>query len=53
MKVRILRACNTWLEGDEPEVHEEYGRQLIGHGLAEEVKPKAAKAAPTGATAKA
>lgn len=53
MKVRILRACNTWLEGDEPEVHEEYGRQLIGHGLAEEVKPKAAKAVPVGATGKA
>lgn len=53
MKVRITRACNTWLEGDEPDVHAEYGRQLIGNGLAEEVKAKAPKAAPTGAPANA
>jgi uncharacterized protein with PhoU and TrkA domain len=46
MKVKIIRACNTWIEGDEPEVHADYGRQLIGNGLAEEVKPKAAQAAP-------
>lgn len=51
MKVRILRACNVWLEGDTPDVHADYARQLIGNGLAEEVKPKAPKAAPTGKAA--
>lgn len=47
IKVRILRACNVWLEGDTPEVHADYARQLIGNGLAEEVRVKAGKAAPT------
>lgn len=51
MRVKIIRACNTWLEGDEPEVNADYGRQLIGNGLAEEVKPKAAKTAPIGKVA--
>lgn len=53
MKVKIIRACNTWLEGDTPEVNADYGRQLIGNGLAEEVKAAAPKAAPIGATVKA
>lgn len=48
MRVRIIRACNEWLEGDEPEVNAEYGRQLIANGLAEEVK---AKPAPAGKAA--
>jgi hypothetical protein len=48
MKVRIIRACGEWLEGDEPEVNADYGRQLIGNGLADEIKGKAAKPAPTG-----
>lgn len=48
MKLRILRACGHWVEGDEPEVNAEYGRQLIGNGLAKEVMPKAGKPAPTG-----
>ena len=30
MKVRIIRACNHWIEGDEPEVNADYARQLIG-----------------------
>lgn len=47
MKVRITRACGQWLEGDEPEVNADYGRQLIGNGLADEIKGKA-KPAPTG-----
>jgi hypothetical protein len=51
MKVRILRACNVWLEGDTPDVHADYARQLIGNGLAEEVKGTAQKAAPTGKAA--
>jgi hypothetical protein len=43
MKVRITRACGDWLEGDEPEVNADYGKQLIENGLAEEagVKPAA------------
>jgi len=52
MKVRITRACGHWIEGDEPEVNAEYGRQLIENGLAEEVAApttkKAGKPAPTG-----
>lgn len=48
MKVRILRACNVWLEGDTPDVHADYARQLIGNGLAEEVKATSPKAALTG-----
>ena len=35
MKVRITRACGEWLEGDEPEVNADYGKQLIENGLAE------------------
>ena len=42
MKVRIIRACGEWLEGDEPEVNADYGKQLIENGLAEEVGEKAA-----------
>lgn len=41
MKVRIIRACNQWVEGDEPEVNADYGKQLIENGLAEEVGGKA------------
>lgn len=37
MRVRILRACGHWLEGDEPEVHVDYGSGLIENGLAEEI----------------
>ena len=32
--VRIVRACGEWIEGDEPEVHADYGRGLIANGLA-------------------
>ena len=45
MRVRITRACGDWLEGDEPEVNADYGKQLIENGPAEEVGDKpAAKA---------
>lgn len=45
MKVRIIRACGEWLEGDTPEVNADYGKQLIENGLAEEAGAKpAAKA---------
>ena len=44
MKVRITRACGEWVEGDEPEVNADYGKQLIENGLAEEVGDKPAKA---------
>ena len=44
MKVRITRACGEWLEGDEPELNADYGKQLIENGLAEEVGDKPAKA---------
>ena len=40
MKVRITRACGQWLEGDEPEVNADYGKQLIENGLAEEASAK-------------
>ncbi|HEU0045237.1 hypothetical protein [Sphingomonas sp.] len=49
MKVRIIRACNTWLEGDTPEVNAHYGRQLIANGLAEEIR--GGKPAPLGKSA--
>lgn len=42
MKVRIIRACGDWVEGDEPEVNAEYGKQLIENGPAEEVGSKPA-----------
>ena len=45
MKVKIIRACNPWLEGDTPEVNADYGHQLVGNGLAEEVQPGTAKLA--------
>lgn len=45
MKVRITRACGEWLEGDEPEVNADYGKQLIENGVAEEVGAKAASKA--------
>lgn len=48
MKVRIIRACGEWVEGDEPTVNADYGLQLIGNRLAVEVAAKAAKPAPTG-----
>lgn len=44
MKVRIVRACGDRLEGDEPEVNAEYGKQLMENGLAEEGAKRAAKA---------
>ncbi|MBA3511849.1 MAG: hypothetical protein H0T81_08090 [Sphingomonas sp.] len=44
MKVRIIRACGEWLEGDEPEVNADYGKQLIENGLAEEVRAASKKA---------
>ncbi len=53
MKVKIIRACGHWIEGDTPELHVDYGRQLIGNGLAEEVKATAPKTAPTGGAVKA
>ncbi|WP_395622144.1 hypothetical protein [Sphingomonas daechungensis] len=43
MKVRIIRACGDWLEGDEPEVNADYGKQLIDNGLAEEVRDQKAR----------
>jgi hypothetical protein len=45
MKVRIIRACGDWLEGDEPEVNADYGKHLIENGLAEEVGAKRASQA--------
>lgn len=42
MKVRIIRACGQWVEGDEPEVNADYGKQLIENGLAEEANGEAA-----------
>lgn len=52
MQVRILRACSKWAEGDTPTVHAEYGRQLVGNGLAEEMpqrrSPPKGKAATGG-----
>lgn len=48
MKIRIIRACGEWVEGDEPTVNADYGHQLIGNHLAVEVTAKAAKPAPTG-----
>lgn len=38
IRVRILRACGDWIEGDEPEVHADYGRGLIANGLADDLK---------------
>lgn len=49
--VHICPACGHWFKGDLPQVNAEYGRQLIGNGLAQDVLPKAANAAkptPTG-----
>jgi transcription elongation GreA/GreB family factor len=40
MKVRIIRACGDWVEGDTTKVNADYGKQLIGNGLAEEVVVK-------------
>ena len=37
VQVRILRACNTWAEGDTPNIHAEYGRQLVENGLAVDI----------------
>jgi hypothetical protein len=45
MKVKIIRACNEWVEGDTPEVNAEYGKQLIENGLAEEVTTSTTKKA--------
>lgn len=42
MRVRILRDCSTWAEGDTPTVHAEYGRQLVENGLAKERQRQAA-----------
>lgn len=47
MKVKIIRACSEWVEGDTPEVNAEYGKQLIENGLAEEVTTSATKKAAT------
>lgn len=35
IRIRILRACGEWVEGNEPEVNADYGRGLIENGLAE------------------
>ena len=45
MKVKIIRACNEWVEGDRPEVNADYGKQLIENGLAEEVTTSTTKKA--------
>lgn len=37
IRVRILRACGDWVEGDEPEVNADYGQGLIENGLAIQV----------------
>lgn len=50
MEVRILRACNTWTEGDTPTVHAEYGRQLIENGLAGAIPTKRGPPAGQAAT---
>lgn len=53
MKVRIIRACGEWLEGDEPAINADYGRRLIGNGLAVEVQARASTAVSNGPAMKA
>lgn len=38
--VRILRACNRWVEGDEPTINATSGKQLVANGLAEIIPAK-------------
>lgn len=40
MKIRILRACAAWVEGDTLDVEEGRAKQLIARGLAEPLKAK-------------
>jgi hypothetical protein len=46
IKVRMMRACNHWFDGDGQEVDADYARQLVGNGFVEEFKPKAMKPVP-------
>lgn len=50
MRVRVLRECNVWVEGDTPTVNATYGDKLIENGLAEPFPAK--RIAPKGRTAK-
>ena len=38
IKLRIIRACDKWVEGDMPEVDDARAKQLIALYLAERVK---------------
>lgn len=49
MKIRIVRACNGWVEGETPEVNADYGRQLVENGLAEMVTTRSARTGKAGA----
>ena len=49
--VRILRACNRWIEGDEPTINAEYAEQLIENGLAEAIPAKRSPPKGNAATA--
>jgi hypothetical protein len=51
VKVRILRACNRWIEGDEPTINAEYAGQLMENGLAEVVPAKRSPPKGNAATA--
>lgn len=51
IKVHILRACNHWIEGDEPTINGEYAEQLIENGLAEIVPAKRSPPKGNAATA--
>lgn len=51
VKVRLLRACNHWIDGDEPTINAEYAEQLIENGLAEIVPAK--RSTPKGKAATA
>lgn len=45
MQVRILRECGRWRTGQTGTINAEYGRRLIGNGLAVEVIVNGGKAA--------
>lgn len=49
-KVRILRACNIWADGDEPTINAAYAAKLIANGLAETIPER--RRAPKGKAAK-
>lgn len=49
-KVRILRACNIWADGDELTINTAYAAQLIVNGLAEAIPAR--RPAPRGKAAR-